>query len=154
MSAIRNGSARLLVIAAALLGVLALPAIAADAPPNPPAAVGSVVGPAAATGGDATAGLVPPGGPHSGALFQVHIGAGLNCASCHKESPPATPVATSQCLSCHVSYEALAQQSGNLGEANPHASHQGELPCESCHRIHQPSVDFCAQCHQWGFKVP
>jgi hypothetical protein len=26
--------------------------------------------------------------------------------------------------------------------------------CESCHRGHKPSVDFCAQCHDFGFTVP
>jgi hypothetical protein len=125
-------SAGLLVGALLLCLGLSAPGLAAD-PPAVPAA------PAAAT--------------QTGALYQLHVGAGLNCASCHKETPPATPVGTATCLSCHGSYEALAKKTISV-TPNPHDSHQGQLPCESCHHIHKPSVDFCSQCHQWGFKVP
>jgi hypothetical protein len=133
--------AGLLIATMLLLGsAMLVSAGAADPPPNTTSA------PAASP--------VPPGGVHSGSLYPLHATAGLNCASCHKESPPTTPVATATCLSCHGGYADLAKKTDDRGPANPHASHQGELPCDSCHHAHQASVDFCAQCHQWGFKVP
>ncbi len=140
---------------ALLLGIpllslaLAGPAAAADpAPPPAPAAGATGSAPAAPL-------LTPPGQFHGGALYQRHVAAGLTCASCHKENPPSTPVPTATCLSCHGSYDALADQTENIGPANPHDSHQGQLPCESCHHIHMPSVSYCAQCHQqFHFQVP
>ena len=99
------------------------------------------------------AAAAPGAAKQTGALYQLHVSAGLNCASCHKETPPATPVGMATCLSCHGSYKALAKKTINV-TPNPHGSHQGDLPCASCHHIHKPSVDYCSQCHQWGFKVP
>jgi uncharacterized paraquat-inducible protein A len=47
----------------------------------------------------------------------------------------------------------LAEKTGKL-EHNPHASHEGDLSCESCHHAHKPSEDHCAKCHTFGMKVP
>ena len=95
----------------------------------------------------------PPG---TAPLLQKHLGASLNCAACHKENPPAAPVKMDQCLTCHGgNYDKLADLTdAKGGDHNPHASHNGDLPCESCHHVHKPSVNFCAQCHQFDFKVP
>lgn len=88
-------------------------------------------------------------------LLQKHLGKGVNCAGCHAEAPPAKAVAMAKCLTCHGgSYEKLAAKSEGKGEHNPHASHQGDLSCDSCHNIHKPSVNYCAQCHQFEFTVP
>ncbi len=86
-------------------------------------------------------------------LAARHKAAGLACAGCHGEATPHAPGATAVCLNCHGSYAAIAAKTAT-SDPNPHASHKGELPCESCHHAHKPSVDYCAQCHDWGFKVP
>jgi len=94
----------------------------------------------------------PPG---TAPLLQKHLGAGLNCAACHKENPPSTPVKMDKCLTCHGgNYDKLADMTEGKGERNPHASHNGDLACESCHHVHKPSENFCAQCHQFELKVP
>jgi fumarate reductase flavoprotein subunit len=133
-----------------LLGLsMSAPAWAADTQASP----ASPAAPLAAGGTAASAATAPAAASQVGALYQLHVVAGLNCAACHKETPPATPVSTATCLTCHGSYDALAKKTENVAP-NPHASHQGDLPCESCHHIRKASVDFCDQCHQWGFKVP
>jgi hypothetical protein len=59
-----------------------------------------------------------------------------------------------ECLRCHGSHEILASRTRSLsgpdGYAlgrNPHASHWGPLDCGICHKMHEPSVDFCSKCH-------
>jgi hypothetical protein len=59
-----------------------------------------------------------------------------------------------QCFSCHGNYDKLADKTDGKGSHNPHASHNGDLPCESCHHVHKASENFCAGCHQFEFKVP
>lgn len=87
-------------------------------------------------------------------LLQKHVDKGLNCTGCHQENPPATPVGMAKCLSCHGTYDQLADKTDGKGAHNPHASHQGDLSCDSCHNVHKPSVNYCSQCHQFEFKVP
>lgn len=94
-----------------------------------------------------------PGGPKV-LLLQKHLDKSLNCASCHVEAPPAKAVAMAKCLTCHGTYDQLADKTDGKGAHNPHASHQGDLSCDSCHNVHKPSVNYCAQCHQFEFKVP
>lgn len=93
-----------------------------------------------------------PGGGH-GFLIDKHIAAGLNCTACHAESPPAKAPDNSACIRCHGSYSELAAKTG-ADQPNPHASHLGEIPCASCHHIHQASVTYCAQCHNFDMKTP
>ncbi len=55
------------------------------------------------------------------------------------------------CFGCHepnehTSYEEVIQLTAGL-ELNPHSSHLGEMECETCHKMHGPSEDYCAQCH-------
>lgn len=93
-----------------------------------------------------------PGAGH-GFLIDKHLAAGLNCASCHKESPPAKAPEMSMCESCHGSYDQIAAKTAS-DDPNPHQSHQGQVPCETCHHVHQASESFCDQCHAFGMKVP
>jgi hypothetical protein len=55
------------------------------------------------------------------------------------------------CFDCHepnehTSYDQVIQLTAGL-ELNPHDSHLGELECSTCHKMHGPSEDYCAQCH-------
>ncbi len=117
---------------------------------------------AGAAGAAAAQGAPPgPAGPGGapglghGFLIDTHLKAGLQCASCHQESPPAKAVEMPQCLTCHGSYADLAAKTdtGGLGP-NPHGSHMGQVPCSSCHRVHAASVLMCSQCHQFDMKTP
>ena len=95
-----------------------------------------------------------------------------NCAACHHESPVARdkPVA---CASCHgakneVAYPSIEQcskchnpadmekKTKDMKPSNPHTSpHYGnQLDCVNCHVQHGETVNFCDQCHTFGFKVP
>jgi fumarate reductase flavoprotein subunit len=93
-----------------------------------------------------------PGAGH-GFLIDKHLAAGLNCASCHANAAPPQAPADSVCTSCHGSYEQIAAKSAS-DNPNPHASHLGDIPCSSCHHIHQASVLYCAQCHNFDLKTP
>ena len=86
-------------------------------------------------------------------LADKHGAKGLNCATCHKESPPKNVVSSAVCLGCHGDAEKLAMKTGALRH-NPHDNHLGEMACEECHHAHKPSVDACAKCHQFGMQVP
>jgi hypothetical protein len=87
-------------------------------------------------------------------LLQKHVDKGLNCTGCHQENPPAKPAAMERCLSCHGPYDKLAEKTEGKNAQNPHASHQGDLSCDSCHHVHKTSESYCSQCHQFEFKVP
>ncbi len=96
--------------------------------------------------------------PFSGAaqaplLEEKHKKAGLNCDACHKENPPANSVPVEACLGCHGDYSKLAEQTGKA-KPNPHDSHEGPIACEKCHHNHKPSENYCASCHNFGFRVP
>jgi hypothetical protein len=95
-----------------------------------------------------------PSGESQVLLLQKHLGKGVVCTGCHQETPPATSVKTTKCLSCHGTYDQLADKTEGKAAQNPHASHNGELSCDSCHNVHKPSVNYCSQCHQFEFKVP
>jgi cytochrome c nitrite reductase small subunit len=53
------------------------------------------------------------------------------------------------CLKCHISYEHIAQETAYI-DKNPHKSHQGELPCKTCHVSHGEQIDYCSSCHNNG----
>ncbi|MDR0433668.1 MAG: cytochrome c3 family protein [Gracilibacteraceae bacterium] len=67
------------------------------------------------------------------------------------------------CLDCHdfeevkqITRERFAEVSGPpYNVANPHDSHNGELDCSVCHRMHQKQTLLCAQCHElkWTGEV-
>lgn len=60
------------------------------------------------------------------------------------------------CLDCHdfeeakeITRERFAGVSAPPYDvANPHDSHNGDLDCNTCHRMHEPSQLLCAQCHE------
>ena len=97
-------------------------------------------------------------GPFSGAaqaplLEERHKDAGITCDACHQETPPGKEVPMEVCAGCHGDYAKLAEETGKV-EPNPHDSHEGPVPCEKCHHNHRPSENYCASCHNFGFKVP
>src|ERR1035437_2765557 len=62
----------------------------------------------------------PPGGVVRGLLYERHLAAGVPCAACHAEKPPATAADASTCLNCHGPASALiAKTAGDT--PNPHA---------------------------------
>jgi hypothetical protein len=87
-------------------------------------------------------------------LLQKHTDKGMTCTGCHEENPPAKGAAMAKCLTCHGPYDKLADKTEGKGDHNPHASHNGELSCDSCHHVHKVSENYCSQCHQFEFKVP
>jgi hypothetical protein len=93
-----------------------------------------------------------PGGGH-GFLIDKHIGAGLNCASCHHDAPPPNAPEMAVCLMCHGSYQQIASKTAS-DQPNPHASHVGEIPCASCHHVHKASEMFCNGCHGFALIPP
>ncbi len=70
------------------------------------------------------------------------------------------------CFTCHAhtSYDQLAWRTTDLGvtdaqasghSANPHQPpHYSELECNTCHRMHRPSVLLCSECHAYQFRFP
>lgn len=84
-----------------------------------------------------------------------HIANGIGCADCHGgEENPESKGAVQPCLDCHGGYSGMAEATQKEEGPNPHDSHEGEIPCNECHQPHQPSVDYCEQCHTFSFKVP
>lgn len=83
----------------------------------------------------------------------------LTCASCHD---PAKPTVLKQvndrdiCITCHGDYDKMYKLTMPKDEAegNPHAQHDGVLPCTECHHGHKPGTNYCAECHTWEFKTP
>lgn len=111
-------------------------------------------------------------------LIYKHRQAGLTCTDCHDRTAETAkqeeemyrnkeysdPIDRREydaqfCLKCHESYKAVAAKTAHLKEEwgrNPHESHNGELDCSVCHRVHQPSVFLCSQCHKadWKSRLP
>ncbi len=83
-------------------------------------------------------------------LLQVHRNAGLNCTSCHTESPPQQASPDSKCTGCHGDQAAVGARTKNL-TPNPHAPPHlaaGETQdCAECHHVHKTSEVTCTDCH-------
>ena len=96
-------------------------------------------------------------------LANAHAESAITCQSCHPRTfgeslgemvayargeyeVPLQEHPDEECFQCHGSYAEVIQGTEAL-ELNPHESHLGELDCEICHKMHGPSVDYCAQCH-------
>ena len=102
-----------------------------------------------------------PGSGH-GFLIDKHVAAKLNCGACHSENPPNKAPEMATCLGCHGgTYDKLgaatAQKLGiapGSNQPNPHASHQGPVPCANCHHVHAASVMFCNGCHNYEMTTP
>ncbi|MEN6464405.1 MAG: cytochrome c3 family protein [Syntrophaceae bacterium] len=87
-------------------------------------------------------------------LADRHKDRGMECSACHKESPPQKAVPSEVCKGCHDEEKLAMKSAEKFGRQNPHDNHLGAIACEQCHHGHKPSVDACAKCHQFGFKVP
>lgn len=96
----------------------------------------------------------PPGGIVHGLLYEKHLNAGLHCAACHADKPPATAARASVCLTCHGPLSALIAKTA-ADQPNPHAqAHIGPIPCTACHHIHVGSESLCNKCHSFDMNVP
>ncbi|WP_162610902.1 cytochrome c3 family protein [Gordonibacter sp. An230] len=89
--------------------------------------------------------------------------AAMTCASCHDEEDPTQgvqAVSNDKCLSCHESYDKVAERTAGIGEdLNPHNSfhYDQQLDCTTCHKAHSESVNLCMSCHdadQWMNDAP
>ncbi len=92
-----------------------------------------------------------------------HVSRGLPCTACHKAENSKELKDGSDygvCATCHGDYsnmiEKTKDKTASRGEEqpNPHAQHDGALPCTECHKGHKESVNYCAQCHSFSYKVP
>jgi hypothetical protein len=94
-------------------------------------------------------------------LAHDHAQKGVTCLDCHDlttlqyehevgdpnaTSLPVVTMPTDVCLKCHGSYKQVIQLTAGL-DRNPHDSHDGEVDCNICHKMHQPSQYYCAKCH-------
>lgn len=77
----------------------------------------------------------------------------LPCTTCHatKDEMPTTDT----CIKCHPK-DKLVASTKNVKPTNPHTSphYNADLDCVNCHVGHEPSENYCAQCHNFDFKVP
>ena len=82
-----------------------------------------------------------------------HVARGIACTMCHGPDVknPNYPDENT-CTQCHPK-DAMAAKTAKL-TPNPHkAPHNGD--CTLCHMQHEPTVNYCAQCHKFDFpKVP
>lgn len=91
-----------------------------------------------------------------------HIARGMKCTACHVDAKGGALKAANTdygvCATCHGDYNAMIKKTDakykNSGQPNPHAQHDGALPCTECHKGHKASVNYCAQCHSFVYKVP
>jgi nitrate reductase cytochrome c-type subunit len=105
-------------------------------------------------------------------LDHVHEQAGVQCKDCH-DYPLSAEIssgikfitgnyvvdkngqlaqrkyADTLCTKCHISEAHVATLTDFLPR-NPHDSHNGELPCNTCHVSHGQQIDFCSECHDNG----
>lgn len=90
-------------------------------------------------------------------LDHRHGLAGVSCAACHDGNDTAMqepPMET--CQVCHGSLDDLAALTADVMPTNPHSSPHGApfAECSLCHMQHQPSQNFCADCHDFEFNLP
>jgi hypothetical protein len=86
----------------------------------------------------------------------VHQLAGVTCVGCHGKAKKQEALKMDKCVACHGSTDKLAEKTAQVKPENPHTSpHYGTaLDSNLCHHQHAKSENFCAQCHQFNFKVP
>ncbi len=89
-------------------------------------------------------------------LADRHAKKGFKCDTCHTEGNKIKQAGDYDvCVTCHGDYEAMIKKTQNPKyEVNPHAQHEGVLPCTECHKGHKQGVNYCGQCHSYVFKVP
>ncbi len=82
---------------------------------------------------------------------------GVYCLGCHTNYMDEFEAAETKdnCIQCHGGYDELAKKPTKTAyENNPHKSHFPDLKCDACHRGHGEFVDYCAECHTFGYKAP
>lgn len=82
--------------------------------------------------------------------------AGVGCADCHGKAAKPQPASVEACLACHGPAAELVKKTAAVKPENPHDSpHWGpQMECSVCHRQHEATVNWCAHCHTFDFKVP
>ena len=82
-----------------------------------------------------------------------HLLSGIGCDSCHEDNDYEKLPDGTTCKSCHSDYVEKTPTKNAL--ENPHDNHMGDLDCKLCHKMHEPSVNFCAQCHSaFDYIIP
>ena len=110
-------------------------------------------------------GLVLASGAASAAdqnLADRHVARGMKCDACHVTATAGALKAEKSdygvCATCHGDYQKMIEKTDakhkDSGQPNPHAQHDGALPCTECHKGHKAGVNYCAQCHSFVYKVP
>ena len=80
---------------------------------------------------------------------------GLKCESCHtKDMKVKQSGDYDVCVDCHGDYEKMIKKTEGKYQVNPHAQHEGVLPCTECHKGHKTGVNYCGQCHSYIYQVP
>lgn len=88
-------------------------------------------------------------------LADRHVSRGMKCQDCHAPDNKLKQNGDLDvCASCHGDYQAMIKKTEGKYETNPHAQHEGALPCSECHKGHKPSVNYCGGCHNFVYKVP
>jgi hypothetical protein len=82
-------------------------------------------------------------------LADKHKDAGVNCADCHKETPPSVETPTTTCLTCHEDYKEKAASA-----IDPHNAHVTFSNCGDCHHAHRVSENQCNSCHGFNLTTP
>jgi len=93
----------------------------------------------------------------SGHLDASHREKGFYCLHCHSDYVDEYAAGDTQagCTGCHGGdAEMIKKTEKTKYSHNPHKSHYVDLKCSACHRGHKPFVDYCAQCHPFGYKDP
>ena len=93
-----------------------------------------------------------------GPLGKIHKAQGVTCVKCHGTAKKSEPIPQERCVACHGDgdFKALALKTAATKPLNPHENrHYGnQANCGLCHRQHEASVNFCADCHpRFDFKV-
>lgn len=86
-----------------------------------------------------------------------HLDNDISCADCHGTDTPQKRAPARFCIECHSQVPGLIQQYSDGGferSINVHDSHDGQLRCTLCHKIHNPSKLYCNDCHEFDVSVP
>lgn len=81
-----------------------------------------------------------------------HAELAFECDACHGTSEPVKRAPASSCIECHDGYPGIGEITKGV-EPNPHDSHQGEIRCTACHKVHEPSVLYCNSCHSFELEM-
>lgn len=97
----------------------------------------------------------PAAGTPGHFLADRHVAKGMQCTACHDANQKLLKVGDNDiCVKCHGDYPAMVKKTDGRFEVNPHAQHDGLLPCTECHKGHKAGVNYCGQCHNYTYKVP